>query len=1175
MSEEIYDIDDYISINSDSESGDVESNINIDITVTKSNDITTTPLPLTQKINNNNNNNNNISDEDITYLKAFNTSKFIGGQDKKSASSVGSTRTIDSVKRPSENFLGNFFENNNNNNNNILHMPNKSPPRPHSPGQHMTFINMTSFNLQQHNNNLSHSTFDLYSKKNGSDERMVSQNATNIISQTNTPMLIPEEKGIQTSKDTLVLSYENRNNNININANNNDNNDNNDNNNTVSGLGEDEFMGFQPPTRASTGTTTTTTDRSDIVMSHQSQPSTVTAGTNNEEKDQVNMIYSPAANSQNASESPKDLTGKFSSTNFTEEGEEEEDPEQTINTQIDNKHILEKQRQMAIGLAQSMMPPSIKDKDDPLYGSSNFNNNKSRSNFNNSVNKHVPQQQRYMFQNSSPDLINSTTPVANQHIPNNKSHSICGPGTASPVLQYHQMTPSQKLRYRREQSKNKVKSTAHFKEYVYDKLENIEKTYYQHGNIYTQPPTINTSASISSSGSSISSASSGVKTTTTTTNSLPRKKMTLEESPIIWNVPMTATAAALNTSYSTKNNSIPNSHSQRQNSKSSSISATSMPMTPLYGVSDRKDLVDSFNQTSISLSELYLQEQSRQNTNKLNQRKQETEFLPETLKEATREGLEEATFVSKEKLNSISSSRPSWLPVKDSKENEKHEREIYRTVSNASIDKLQLNRKFENLPDVVSEMKVKLDKLFNVDCEEKDQIINSSSILNGINKIMWEYPCITSIDNRYNSYHRLLLSNIYSSGLFPSKIELQTFPGLDYNLKEEDNIKKLIKKNMSQYDDEASVENRLHSSRKITQILYQLVHLRFISNENKNDNEINISCILYDMLLRSYGLMDIELSQLQNYENRTEIEYVIRKIWDLEQLISKICFNEVVIEKYNDRIMNKKGLLAQSLKMEYGFESELTSENLNFNNFLQILNKLPNKLCLWVLDIIVMNNSVLMNKNSLQYYLDKISDKFESSSNNEVDAYDYWMKKYSTNNYKILISLTLSVLLNYHFGYSDFQELGEISLNNYNLLGLTNKPIIELLTSSKPFSRKRLSRVARKATSLSISRSSSGFFFDPRRSSIISTSKRSSQLNTTVSNDDIESETQVSEVTTNGGTDVALENTLITIESLDFMNISTLDLMGIRNFSCQEEDEDDYTSMEGFMKKWNLYYKKL
>ncbi|OBA26631.1 hypothetical protein HANVADRAFT_52943 [Hanseniaspora valbyensis NRRL Y-1626] len=1165
MSEEIYDIDDYISINSDSESGD----INIDITVTKSNDITTTPLPLTQNIN--------ISDEDIAYLKAFNTSKFNSGQEKKSASSVGSTRTIDSAKRPSENFLGNFFENNNNNNNssnNILHMPNKSPPRPHSPGQHMTFINMTSFNLQQHNNkNLSHSTFDLYSKKNGSEEIMVSQNSTNLISQTNTPRLIPEEKGIQTSKDTLVLSYENRNNNNNNNniiINNDDNN-----NNTISALEEDEFMGFHPPTRASTGTTTTTTDRSDIVMSHQSQPSTVTAGTNNEEKDQVNMIYSPAANSQNASESPKDLTGKFSSTNFTEEHEEEEeeDQKQSTNTKINNKTILERQRQMAIGLAQSLMPPSIKDKDDPLYASSNFNNNKSRSNFNNSANNHVPQQQRYMFQNSSPDLINNTTLVANQHIQNNKSHSISGPGTGSPVLQYHQMTPSQKLRYRREQSKNKVKSTAHFKEYVYDKLENIEKTYYQHGNIYTQPPAINTSASMSSSGSSISSASSGVKTTTTT-NNLPRTKMTLEESPIIWNVPMTATAAAINTSYSTKNSSIPKSqHSQRQNSKTSSISATSMPMTSLYGVSDRKDLIDSFNQTSISLSELYLHEQSRQNTNKINQRKQETEFLPETLKEATREGLEDATFVSKEKLNSLSSSRPSWLPVKDSKENEKHEREIYRTVSNASIDKLQLNRKFENLPDVVSEMKVKLDKLFNVDCEEKDQIVNSSSILSGINKIMWEYPCLTSIDNRYNTYHRVLLSDIYSSGLFPSKIELQNFPGLDYNLKEEDNIKKLIIKNMSQYDDEASMENRLHSSRKITQILYQLVHQRSILNENCN--EINISCILYDMLLRSYGLMDIELSQLQNYENRTEIEYVIRKIWDLEQLISKICFNEVVIEKYNDRIMNKKGLLAQSLKMEYGFDSEMTSENLNFNNFLQILNKLPNKLCLWVLDIIVLNNAVLMNKNSLQYYLDKISDKFESSSNKKVDAYDYWMKKYSTNNYKTLISLTISVLLNYHFGYSDFQELSEISLNNYNLLGLTNKPIIELLTSSKPFSRKRLSRVTRKATSLSISRSSSGFFLDPKRSSIISTSKRSSQLNTTVSNDDVESETQISEATTNGGADVALENTLISIESLDFMNISSLDLMGIRNFSCQEEDEDDYTSMEGFMKKWNLYYKKL
>lgn len=43
----------------------------------------------------------NITDEDIQYFKNLNNSKL---NDKVSLSSVGSTKTIDSIKRPSENF---------------------------------------------------------------------------------------------------------------------------------------------------------------------------------------------------------------------------------------------------------------------------------------------------------------------------------------------------------------------------------------------------------------------------------------------------------------------------------------------------------------------------------------------------------------------------------------------------------------------------------------------------------------------------------------------------------------------------------------------------------------------------------------------------------------------------------------------------------------------------------------------------------------------------------------------------------------------------------------------------------------------------------------------------------------------------------------------------------------
>lgn len=992
----------------------------------------------------------------------------LAGQDRKSASSVGSTKTIESMKRPSENFLGNFFM-----------PPNKSPPRPHSPRQGTDFMNMTSLNLQRHNN-LTASTFNLYNKNNSSSE-----DVSKFLSRSNTPSLLKDEKKPQTSRDTLILQYENR----------------------VEG---ESFEGLKNPTRANTGTTSTT-NRSDVVMSHQSHPSTATACESEIDKANLNVLHSPAGDFSN---SPKDLTGKFSGSIL------DEDPDKTLeNRDIEEANSIEKHQkgEIGLGMVHAMISPDFKDPPfaafDKKFQGGQFDGQNG-------------QQQRYMFHRSNPEIDKNTFNAFSQQ-PSNK-------GSPSPKMQYYQMTPSQRLRYRREQGKNKVKNSSHFKEYVYDKLENIEKNYYQNGNIYSlQPPPIRAGEY--------------------SQNNLPKKKLSLGDSPLVWNVPMSSSGAAVNGF----------GNSSFSSTKNSSVTSISMPMTPIFGVSQKSDLIDSFNKTALDLSQLYINEESRKKEEKLNQRKQETEFLPEALKEATRKGFEDATFVSREKLNSISSSRPSWLPVKDSRENEKHELEIYRTVSTASIDKLNFTKKFENLPEVVTEMKIKFDKQFNVD-SEKDQIINSTGVFNGLCKILWDYPCITNIDNRFNTYHKLLLADIYSSKCFPENNRLQKFPGLDYCLKPSEEMNQIIKKTLSQYDEQASVENRLHSFRKIPSILQQLVHSR---NRDSGDAEITKSVVLYDLLLRAYGVLDIELPQLQNFENRTEIEYIIRKIWDLEQLLSKICFNKTVEQKYNDRIMNKKGLLAQYMKTEYGFDLEFTAENLQFKNFFQILNKMPNKLSLWVLDCIVLNNTALMNKNDMNYYLDKVASKFETACNKNKEAtYDYWINKYSTNNYKILISLTLSVLLNYHFGYSDFTELSEISLINYNLLGLSNKPIIDILTSAKPPNFKRYSRAAKPATSLS--RSSSGLFIEPRHSSVTSASIRSSNLNITIGDYDEGSEDY--EITNN---DASCQTG--SVETIDFMNLTSLDLMGVKNYSCQEEDEDEYISMESFMKKWAGYYRKM
>lgn len=52
--------------------------------------------------------------------------------------------------------------------------------------------------------------------------------------------------------------------------------------------------------------------------------------------------------------------------------------------------------------------------------------------------------------------------------------------------------------------------------------------------------------------------------------------------------------------------------------------------------------------------------------------------LPSSIKEASELGLEDMKFISKEKADSFSATRPIWLPPKSKDESKKHERDISR-----------------------------------------------------------------------------------------------------------------------------------------------------------------------------------------------------------------------------------------------------------------------------------------------------------------------------------------------------------------------------------------------------------------------------------------------------------------------------------------------------------------
>lgn len=1015
----------------------------------------------------------NITDEDIQYFKNINNNSKLN--DKVSLSSVGSTKTIDSVKRPSENFLGSFMSSSNmKKSSSSMYNINKSPPRPRSPGKENGFM-MTSKNLLVHDNRERRGSFDLFDSNQDKEESFI-----NMMSSTATPMLIPDNTTTH-SKDTIIIEK----------------------------TKEKELV---EPMRASTGTS----DNSDLVMSHKSQPSTtITDQTSEETKD-----------------------SKF----------------------------FKSESQSSIGVIFSPYEgnDSIRQSDDEDYNQDSIDDGNKTIDTSAMNNK-----ARYMFQSNN---VNYVEPFNNAKVKSyssgNKLETENIPTMSETSLHYYQMTPSQRLRYRREQSKNKVKHTAYYKEYVYDSLENYEKSYYKHGNIYSaKPPAISDNSA----------------------SALPKKKMNFvphtadSTNNLIWNVPISSTAVmSMNQNKKTLGkNQSPDLTKPISNQKSISPRSSTMPMTPVYGVSSRKELIDGFNQTSLSLTDLYLFEINKQNKEKINERLKESEHLPSVLKEATEEGFDEAKFVSKEKLNSISSSRPSWLPVKETKENHKHEQEIYRTVSNVSIEKMNLNKKFSNLSTVVMDLLTKNNKLLRSNNTKDTKMLNSNTVLTAFNKNIFEYPFIGNMENRLEVYEKVLMSEIYKNDIFEgTAMGLKAFKGIDYKSEIQDTeLQSDIKQALSHYDAKVNELNSLHAVKE--KIPDFLLHLCYLKKVYDGKSDLKTGIVLYELLLRSYGLLELQFSDIENLENKADINHVVNKIWDIEQLINKVCFNAIVKEKYDDRIMNKRGLVSQMMKLEYGFDSEFDSKNLNFDNFISTLVKLPYKLSLWVLDIIVLNNGICMNNSSFDYYKDKLTNKYLNDFNkNKKDTVSYWANKYTKNNYKILVSLTLNILLDYHFGYDDFNELKEISVLNYNLLGLNNKNILELLTSNVSTSynagvnhrNSTISQLSSMNTNTNSPRRLSKLNMRPNSIASMSRSSSTSQFMELTSKPSIRSSQLINEVTDMNNSNEDLNE--LNVESIDFMNLVTLDLMGMRMYSCTDEDEDDYVSIEGFIHKWLTYYKK-
>ncbi|CCC71505.1 hypothetical protein NCAS_0H01950 [Naumovozyma castellii] len=471
---------------------------------------------------------------------------------------------------------------------------------------------------------------------------------------------------------------------------------------------------------------------------------------------------------------------------------------------------------------------------------------------------------------------------------------------------------------------------------------------------------------------------------------------------LVWDIPM---ASFLTTSFLTKSNNTSFSQSpalrqspllappnapfqsgkQRTNSPTHNCRANSnppvldykeMPTSPIPGINKVSDL-QYMQDTSMNLSSVYLHSTNTISKSKLLERTESAECLPLEFKEASERGMEDLLLVSEDKLGVVSHSRPSWLPPKDSKERKLHEREISKSMSIASIEQLDRNKEREErlIRDETNRQKYVL-------LLERDITRNSS--LQSCKKVIWETAF--GDDTRRSAYDEILQSK---TGLVTEKY-IESFDGLMKTLKEMDfiegktvELKALIKK---------AIETKISGRSGMSSDLLLMLQLKSISHEG---------------LLPGDELLFHHLLLCKSFTS-------LKQVWEMVNLIQLTCFNDACKEKYDSNIIDPRGVVAHYLLKDPEFQKEFTSSCLNYPTIWNVLERVDHSLFMWILDAIVVANNQCFSKHPVKQndYQDK--------------DWDYYRSKKVVVNYKIIASLILNVLLNYHFGFNDLQQLSSV-----------------------------------------------------------------------------------------------------------------------------------------------------
>ncbi|SCU77834.1 LADA_0A02454g1_1 [Lachancea dasiensis] len=427
------------------------------------------------------------------------------------------------------------------------------------------------------------------------------------------------------------------------------------------------------------------------------------------------------------------------------------------------------------------------------------------------------------------------------------------------------------------------------------------------------------------------------------------------------------------------------SRSSSQNSALSSESGqyldySEMPPMPIAGLSSTSDF-QNFQQTSENLSSVYQHSSSKFSKSKLWERTSSMEVLPLQFKSASDEGMEDLRLVSEDKVQLCSPSRPTWLPPKAEIERKSHEEKINKTMSMASLDQLERSRGREEalVRDETNRQKVVL---------LLDRGISRQSSLRDLKKIVWDTPLVCDI--RGDVYDILLQSDARIISQFyiqPFDKISKVMESMHFPRGKHIEIEKLISKIPGA---------RPHSR---SENLMLLLKLKSISNQG---------LLPGDAALFHHLLIDNAESDLG-------------KVWEMANLIQLTCFNDSTGAKFDSRVVSPRGVVASYLSKHVEFKDEFNSECLNINTWWNILQWMDHEVFMWCLDVIVVHNS--QPYKNAPVVAEKLANR----------TWDFYKSQHVVINYKVLASLMLNVLQNYHFGFNDLRSLGDLQDQEFRI----------------------------------------------------------------------------------------------------------------------------------------------